>query len=139
MAKYRVDVAAVAAEMIGVRSKVESRVTFGVPGYLVGGKMFACVNHSGIGLKLPVGTIDALTGPEFGPFGRPGRLGADRARGPRGLPSGHRLDRDIPRVRRGAGGRGGAQDAQIETRSWEIGALAIGSVRRERREASDVK
>ena len=73
MAKYRVDVAAVAAEMIGVRSKVESRVTFGVPGYLVGGKMFACVNHSGIGLKLPVGTIDALTGPEFGPFGRPGR------------------------------------------------------------------
>ncbi len=73
MTKHRADVALVAAEMIGNRPEVESRVTFGVPGYLVGGKMFACVNHSGIGLKLPAETIDALTGPEFTPFGRPGR------------------------------------------------------------------
>ncbi len=72
MAKHREDVAVVVKEMIGDRADVESRTTFGVPGYLIRGKMFACVNHSGIGLKLPVEAIDALAGPEFGPFGRPG-------------------------------------------------------------------
>jgi hypothetical protein len=73
MAKHREDVAVVMAEMIGARSDIEARTTFGVPGYLIRGKMFACVNHSGIGLKLPAETIDALSDPEIGPFGRPGR------------------------------------------------------------------
>jgi hypothetical protein len=73
MAKHREDMAVVMADMIGARPDVEARTTFGVPGYLIRGKMFACVNHSGIGLKLPPGTIDALSDPEIGPFGRPGR------------------------------------------------------------------
>lgn len=73
MAKHREDVAIVMAEMIGARPEVEARTTFGVPGYLIRGKMFACVNHSGIGLKLPPETIDGLADPEIGPFGRPGR------------------------------------------------------------------
>ncbi len=72
MAKHREDVAAVMADIIGERGDIESRTTFGVPGYLIGGKMFACVNHSGIVLKLPVEIIEGLTAPEFGPFGRPG-------------------------------------------------------------------
>ena len=72
MTKHREDVVVVMVGMIGNRAEVESRITFGVPGYLTRGKMFACVNHSGIALKLPVETIAGLTGEEFGPFGRPG-------------------------------------------------------------------
>lgn len=72
MTRHREDVAIVMAELIGDRADVESRVTFGVPGYLTRGKMFACVNHAGIALKLPAATISGLTGEEFGPFGRPG-------------------------------------------------------------------
>lgn len=70
MAKHREDVATVIMAAARERPEVHERVAFGVPGFFVGGKMFACVNRNGLALKLPPATIEQLTGPEFGPFGR---------------------------------------------------------------------
>lgn len=73
MAKHRADVAEVVVPMLRARPGVEERLAFGVPAFFVGGKMFACVNAKGFGLKLPHERIAELDDPAISQFGRPGQ------------------------------------------------------------------
>ena len=73
MARHREDVAAVVTPMVRARPGIEERLAFGVPAFFVGGKMFACVNAKGLGLKLPHARIAELDDPAVSQFGRPGQ------------------------------------------------------------------
>lgn len=72
---YREDILAVVRELLAGRPEVRERRMFGLPGFMVAGKMFASVYGDGLTLKLPKDTVqEVLSRPDARPFApMPGR------------------------------------------------------------------
>lgn len=66
---YRTDVLDVLAEMLGTIPGVKQGKAFGMPGYSVGGKLFASVYEDGVAVKVPKEKVAEVMGqPQIAPF-----------------------------------------------------------------------